>query len=88
MLKIRGERITQAGLIAEVIKETPSRVTVEIKELFFPKHKTQTGTYQIDQNQHEYLRDLIIGQERVFWTKGTRAGFEIGGNRKIIDWNF
>ena len=87
-IKINGELITQAGLIALIIHETPTRVTVEVTALFFPVHATRWGPSQVNADTQEYLRDLIIGQHHVFWKAGTRANFEVGGNRIVVDWDY
>ncbi len=90
MLKIKGELITDAGLLADIIRETPTRVTVKITELYFPIHKNryESGTYQVNRGTQKYLRQLLIGQKRNFWKTGTRAGFEVGGKRYVEDWLF
>ena len=86
MLMIKGKTITAAGLIAEVIHETKTRVKVKVVALFFPKHFTKSGTYQVGKDSREWLFERNIGRELEFWKMGTRADFEVGGDRKIIDW--
>lgn len=43
MIEIKGKTILDAGLIAEVISETKTRVRVKVLALFFPKHVTKLG---------------------------------------------
>jgi len=84
--KIKGARITNAGLYAKEISSTPKMVTVEITGTFFPFH-TIPGQepYRIGRAGREYLTELMVGQVRKFWTSGTRAGFEVGNNHQIIE---
>ncbi len=86
LLKVNGERITDAGLICKVLNETPFRLRTEVIGLFFPRHKKRWGHYQIGADEQAYLRNLIIGQKREFWQWGSRAGYEVGGNRVISNW--
>ena len=86
LIQINGEFITNAGMIGKVIHETPTRVHVEIVDVFFPVHQTRHGEYQIDQDRQDYLRELIVGQKRQYWFSGTRANMEVGGNTCVEDW--
>lgn len=86
LLKVNGERITDAGLICKVLSETPFRFHTEVIGLFFPNHKTRRGRYQVGADEQVYLRKLIIGQKREFWSWGSRVGYEVGGNRCIDNW--
>ena len=87
-MKVNGERITNAGLIVEVINATPTRVRTRIVDVFFPVHKRPYGTYQVDELRQDYLRDVLVGQEREFWKTGSRAGYAIGGNEIVVDWAY
>ena len=87
LIKVNGSRITDAGIIAKVIHETPTRVKVEVVYLFFPLHKKVGFNYQVDKDRQEFLRGRIIGQTLSFWKTGTRADFEVGGDRVVVNWD-
>jgi len=85
MVKIKGKRITQAGLIVEIVHETKTRIRVKVIALFFPKHIRLSGPpFQVDRDSREWLFERNIGRTLEFWKTGSRAGFEIGGDREII----
>lgn len=77
--------ITQPGLIGRIIKELPSRITVEITDVFFPVHSKSWGNVQIRKHNQAYSREFFTGQVHIFWKTGTRAGFEVGGNMRLLD---
>ena len=85
-IKVNGEMITDAGKIVRVDSQTKTRVRGTVVDVFFPKHKTQNGYYQITGDRADYLRELIVGQEHRFWLAGSRAGYQIGGNERVVDW--
>ena len=85
-LKVNGERITDAGLIVRVDSETRTRTRGTVVDVFFPNHKTRWGEFQIAGGRADYLRELLVGQKREFWSGGTRFGYEVGGNRFVADW--
>ena len=85
-MKVNGKRITDAGLIGEVTHETRAKVRMVITDLFFPRHNKSHGSFQVDPERREHLRNVLIGQEREFWKTGPRAGFEVGGNRFVTEW--
>lgn len=85
-LKVNGERITDAGLILRVDGETKTRVRGTVVDVFFPQHQTRWSQFQITGGRAQYLRDLLVGQRREFWSAGTRFGFEVGGQRWVADW--
>lgn len=86
LIKVNGSRITDAGLIAKVIHETTTRVKVEVVHLFFPTHEKRGFSYRVDKDRQEFLRERIIGRTLSFWKTGTRANFEVGGDRVVVDW--
>jgi hypothetical protein len=87
-LKVNGERITDAGLILRVDSETKTRVRGTVVDVFFPVHETRWGTYQVTGGRADYLREILMGQKREFWSAGTRFGYEVGGMRWVSDWCF
>jgi hypothetical protein len=90
LLKVNGQLITHAGLICKVLSETPTRFRVEVVGLFFPRHKTRWGFHRIDPAEQAYLRELIIGQKREFWSELSpwRSGYEVGGDYVISNWHY
>ena len=87
MLKIKGVTILDAGLIAKVIYETRMVVHVEVVDLFFPVHIKAHGEYRVDKDKRAWLLGRLIGRKLSFWKVGSRANFEVGGDRKVLDWD-
>ena len=87
-LKVNGERITNAGLIVRVDRETKTRAFGTVVDVFIPVHRKPHGDFQIAGERAKFLRKLLVGQERCFWTSGTRWGHSVGGNEFIVDWAF
>ena len=88
IIKLKGKIILDAGLILEVIFKTPMRVEAKIIDVFFPKHFTKSGIFQVVGDKAEFLREHLIGQTRKFWISGSRADMEVGGDLQVIDWDF
>lgn len=85
-MKVNGELITEPGLIGDVIHETKAIVTMRITDLYFPMHRKPWRDYQVCKERQEYFREILIGQTRRFWKTGSRAGYEVGGNRFVSEW--
>jgi len=83
-IKLKGERITDAGLIVDVESEIKTKFNGKVVKLFFPVHVKSWGEYQVSEDRQEFLKEVIIGQSVSVWKTGTRAGFEVGSNRKVI----
>ncbi len=86
-IKVNGEMITHAGIIATVVKETATRAEAVITDVFFPTHHKPHGDFQVGEDRQRFLREWLVGQTRTFWKTGTRANFEVSGNRVVVDWD-
>ena len=70
--------ITQPNLVGEVVGETPTLRTIEVREVDFTPKTGKSGrmTHRFSEGEREYLTDIFVGQVRRFHKE---SGKEVGG---------